>query len=121
MGVFPGSFPAVVNLERITSRSRGVVTLSMGVLRKLLEEVGVPELEQIRAENAEIRTTLQMTNKRLDDINTHLTDLSRRIDAVRERYPRTSSRPTNASTKPTSGLTPCMGMRFAGSTGPMTG
>ncbi len=54
-----------------------------GVLRKFFQEVVVPELAQIRAENAEIKTTLQLTNKRLDDLNTHLVDQSRRIDAVR--------------------------------------
>ncbi len=56
----------------------------MGVLRKFFQEVVVPELKQIRAETAEVKTTLQLTNKRLDDINAHLLDQSRRIDAVRE-------------------------------------
>jgi polyhydroxyalkanoate synthesis regulator phasin len=56
----------------------------MGVLRKFFQEVVVPELEQIRGENAEIRATLQVTNKRLDDITIHLSDQSRRIDAGRE-------------------------------------
>lgn len=56
----------------------------MGALRRLFQEVVVPELEQLRAEGAEIRTTLQLTNKRLDDFNSHLIDLSRRIDALRE-------------------------------------
>lgn len=56
----------------------------MGALRRLLQEVVLPELKQLRAESAEIRTTLQLTNKRLDDVNAHLIDLSRRIDVVRE-------------------------------------
>lgn len=55
----------------------------MGALRKFFQEVVVPELEQIRAENAEVKTALQLTNKRLDDLNAHLVDQSRRIDAVR--------------------------------------
>ncbi|MGH8534644.1 MAG: hypothetical protein ACREV1_18500 [Gammaproteobacteria bacterium] len=54
----------------------------MGVLQRFFQDVVVPELKQIRAENAEIKTTLQLTNKRLDDINVHLADQSRRIDAV---------------------------------------
>jgi DNA polymerase II large subunit len=55
-----------------------------GVLRRLLQEMVLPELKQLRAEGAEIRTTLQLTNKRLDDSNAHLIDLSRRIDTLRE-------------------------------------
>ncbi len=56
----------------------------MGALRKFFQEVVVPELERIQAENAEIKTTLQLTNKRLDDLNAHLVDQSRRIDDVRD-------------------------------------
>ncbi len=56
----------------------------MGALRRLLQEVVLPELKQLRADSAELRTTLQLTNKRLDDLNGHVIDLSRRIDVVRE-------------------------------------
>ncbi len=57
----------------------------MGVLQRFFQDVIVPELKQIRAESAEIRTTLQLTNKRLDDINLHLADQSRRIDETNKR------------------------------------
>ena len=57
----------------------------MGVLQRFFQDVVVPELKQIRAENAEIKTTLQLTNKRLDDINVHLADQSRRIDETNKR------------------------------------
>ena len=50
----------------------------------VLKELIVPELNKIKEENKEIKTTLVLTNKRLDDINLHLTDQSRRIDSVRE-------------------------------------
>jgi len=50
----------------------------------VLKELIVPELNKIKNENKEIKTTLVLTNKRLDDINLHLTDQSRRIDSVRE-------------------------------------
>jgi len=57
----------------------------MGVLQRFFQDVVVPELKQIRAENAEIKTTLQLTNKRLDDINVHLADQSRRLDETNKR------------------------------------
>jgi chromosome segregation ATPase len=57
----------------------------METLKKALQEMVVPELEQIRAENAEIKVTLQLTNKRLDDINLQLADHSRRIDETNKR------------------------------------
>ena len=47
----------------------------MEALKKALQEMVIPEL--IRAENAEIKVTLQLTNKRLDDINLQLADHSR--------------------------------------------
>jgi uncharacterized coiled-coil protein SlyX len=50
----------------------------------VLKELIVPELNKIKEENNEIKTTLVLTNKRLDDINLHLADQSRRIDSVRE-------------------------------------
>ncbi|MEA1899179.1 MAG: hypothetical protein U9N47_00210 [Thermodesulfobacteriota bacterium] len=50
----------------------------------VLKELIVPELNKIKEENKEVKTTLVLTNKRLDDINLHLADQSRRIDSVRE-------------------------------------
>ena len=53
-------------------------------IRKAIQDFILPELEIIRAENKEIKSVLEITNKRLDDMNIHLADQSRRIDAVRE-------------------------------------
>ena len=46
----------------------------------VLKELIVPELNKIKEQNKEIKTTLVLINKRLDDINLHLADQSRRID-----------------------------------------
>ena len=46
-------------------------------VKAALKEFIAPELDEIKA-------TLVVTNKRLDDINLHLADQSRRIDSVRE-------------------------------------
>ena len=43
----------------------------------------LPELKSIREDNAQIKTILELTNQRLDDVNTHLADQSRRIDETR--------------------------------------
>jgi hypothetical protein len=53
-------------------------------VRTAIKEMMLPELDRIREENQEIKAILEMTNKRLDDMNLHLADQSRRIDAVRE-------------------------------------
>jgi chromosome segregation ATPase len=53
-------------------------------IRAALKELILPELDRIREENREIRAILEVTNKRLDDVNTHLADQSRRIDSLRE-------------------------------------
>ena len=50
------------------------------VFRTALQEMIVPELNSIKKENAEIKTSLGLINKRLDDVNSHLVDQSRRID-----------------------------------------
>ena len=50
----------------------------------VLKEFIVPELNKIKEENKEIKATLVLTNKRLDDINLHLADQSRRIDSLRK-------------------------------------
>ncbi|MFU8858483.1 MAG: hypothetical protein ACNA8S_15940 [Deferrisomatales bacterium] len=52
-------------------------------VRRVLQELVLPELGALRGDNAEIKTALQLTNKRLDDINLHLVDQSRRIDELR--------------------------------------
>lgn len=57
----------------------------MGALRRLIQELVVPELRQIRAETAELRSTLQVTNQRLDDLHAGLIDLSRRVDETNRR------------------------------------
>ena len=57
----------------------------MNVLRKSLHEEVIPEIKLVRAENTQIKTTLEITNKRLDDVNAHLADQSRRIDETNQR------------------------------------
>ncbi len=52
---------------------------------KLLQDMVVPDLGKIREETSKIITTLELTNKRLDDINNHLVDQSRRIDETNKR------------------------------------
>jgi len=54
-------------------------------VQKVLQEVVVPDLGKIRDENSKILAILDLTNKRLDDVNTHLVDQSRRIDEVNKR------------------------------------
>jgi len=53
-----------------------------------LKELILPELNSIKEDNHEIRTTLLLTNKRLNDLNMHLVDQSRRIDEVNKRIDR---------------------------------
>ena len=53
-------------------------------MANVLKDLIVPELNKIKEDNKEIKATLVLTNKRLDDINLHLADQSRRIDSVRE-------------------------------------
>ncbi|MFH1859862.1 MAG: hypothetical protein ABH870_02430 [bacterium] len=52
-------------------------------IKKIIQDLVLPELETIKGENAEIKTILGVTNNRIDDINTHLIDQSRRIDDLR--------------------------------------
>jgi len=61
-------------------------------IKKVIQEFILPEFETIKAENKEIKTILELTNKRIDDvneriddINTHLVDQSRRIDETNKR------------------------------------
>jgi len=52
----------------------------MNVLRKSLHEEVIPEIKLVRAENTQIKVTLEITNKRLDDLNAHLVNQSSQID-----------------------------------------
>ena len=52
-------------------------------VRKIFQELVLPELGVIKEESRKIVTILELTNKRLDDVNTHLADQSRRIDNLR--------------------------------------
>jgi len=54
-------------------------------VRKIFQDMIVPELGKIREENQKIVAILELTNKRLDDVNTHLADQSRRIDDTNKR------------------------------------
>ena len=55
------------------------------IVKTALQEMIVPELNSIKKENAEIKTSLVLINKRLDDVNSHLVDQSRRIDETNKR------------------------------------
>ena len=54
-------------------------------IKKVIQELIVPELNIIKAENREIKVILELTNKRLDDMSGHLIDQSRRIDEINKR------------------------------------
>ena len=57
----------------------------MESIRAGFKELILPELDRIKEENREIRAILEVTNKRLDDVNLHLADQSRRIDETNKR------------------------------------
>jgi DNA anti-recombination protein RmuC len=61
-------------------------------VQKLLQEMVVPDLSKIRDENTKILAILEVTNKRLDDVNTHMADQSRRIDETNKRIDETNKR-----------------------------
>ncbi len=48
-------------------------------IRAVIKELVLPELNTIKNENQEIKARLELTNKRLDDVNSHLADQSRRV------------------------------------------
>ena len=54
-------------------------------VRAGLKELIIPDLDKIREGNGEIKVRLDLTNKRLDDINLHLADQSRRIDETNKK------------------------------------
>ena len=62
------------------------------VVQKVIQEMVVPDLSKIRDENSKILAILEVTNKRLDDVNTHLADQSRRIDDTNKRIDDTNKR-----------------------------
>ena len=61
-------------------------------VRAAIKEMMLPELDRIREESKEIKATLVMMNKRLDDVNLHLADQSRRIDETNKRIDETNKR-----------------------------
>ena len=54
-------------------------------IRAAIKELMLPEIEAIRKDNQEIKARLELTNKRIDDINIHLADQSRRIDETNKK------------------------------------
>jgi uncharacterized coiled-coil DUF342 family protein len=60
------------------------MTMKEAVLAALKELV-LPELQMLKLEQGELKATLLLTNKRLDDLNLHLADQSRRIDETNKR------------------------------------
>ena len=54
-------------------------------IRAAIKELMLPEIEAIRRDNQEIKARLELTNKRVDDINIHLADQSRRIDETNKK------------------------------------
>ncbi len=54
-------------------------------IRAVIKELVLPELNTIKSENQEIKIRLELTNKRLDDVNSYLADQSRRIDETNKR------------------------------------
>jgi len=54
-------------------------------IRAAIKELILPEIEAIRRDNQEIKARLELTNKRVDDINIHLADQSRRIDETNKK------------------------------------
>ncbi len=61
-------------------------------IKKALKEMVLPELSQIHEEYREIKTILELTNRRLDDVNIHLADQSRRIDETNKRIDETNQK-----------------------------
>ncbi|MFH1098216.1 MAG: hypothetical protein ABH886_00970 [Candidatus Desantisbacteria bacterium] len=52
-------------------------------IKKLMQEFIVPELSAINNQLIEIKATVAITNKRMDDMNAYIVDQSRRIDNLR--------------------------------------
>ena len=56
-----------------------------------LKEVLFPEIQDLKNGQREIKATLVLTNKRLDDMNVHLVDQSRRME-INKRLDETNKR-----------------------------
>ena len=61
-------------------------------IKKVVQEMILPEIGTIKDEYKEIKTILQRTDKRIDDMNIHLVDQSRRIDETNKRIDETNKR-----------------------------
>jgi hypothetical protein len=61
-------------------------------LKKVIQDLIVPELNLLKADNREIKVILELTNKRLDDMSAHLLDQGRRIDETNKRIDETNKR-----------------------------
>ena len=61
-------------------------------VRKIIKEMVLPELGQIHGEYREIKSILEITNKRLDDMNLQLVEQSKRIDETNKRIDETNKR-----------------------------
>jgi len=60
------------------------------IIKKVVQELILPEFGTIKKENEEIKGLLQLTNQRLDNMNAHLIDQSRRIDETNKRIDETN-------------------------------
>jgi len=60
------------------------------IIKKVVQELILPEFGTIKKENEEIKGLLQLTNQRLDNMNAHLIDQSRRIDEMNKRIDETN-------------------------------
>ena len=54
-------------------------------VRKVIQEMVIPELGDLKERLTVANQRLDGTNKRLDDMNTHIIDQSRRIDETNKR------------------------------------
>lgn len=61
-------------------------------MRAAIQEWVLPEFDKLRLENAEIRSTLQITNRLLDDMQLQLVDLSHRLDETNKRIDESNKR-----------------------------
>ena len=68
-------------------------------LRSLLQEMILPELDLMKAEQMKITERLNSVDKRLEDITLHLVDQSRRIDETNKRIDDTNKRIDNTNSR----------------------
>ena len=67
-------------------------------LRSLLQEMILPEFENMKAGQAKTEERLNSLDKRLGDVNMHLMDQSRRIDEINKRLSTVSTKLLSAGT-----------------------